>query len=353
MNVLVTGGAGYIGSHAVKLLLQAGHRVVVLDNMVCGNHGAIERLRSLPTARNGRLEFVQGDVTQRSTVLGALLRHRVKSVMHFAALSNVAESVQQATRYHEVNVGGTVALLGACEEAGVERLVFSSTASTYGQPSADQIPINETCPQAPINPYGLSKLKAEREITAFAAKKKKEGKRFSSAILRYFNVAGCDLDGLLGEDHRPESHLIPVVLEAMRRGQTTFTINGGDYPTSDGSCVRDYIHVDDLASAHLAVLESIGPGEEHAYNLGIGKGVTVREVIAAASRVTGVRMQVEAGPRRPGDPGELYADPSLIRARIGWTAVVKDIDAIVASAWRWMQANPQGYATAPAVAKAA
>lgn len=342
MGVLVTGGAGYIGSHAVKQLLTTGERVVVLDNFCCGHLGALERLRTLPHVGSA-LSWVQGDLSSPTELSQILRKNKISAVMHFAALSSVGESVQQPLRYYTNNVAGSVNLIQACFASEVEKFVFSSTASTYGQPDPANIPITERCPQQPINPYGASKLMVERVLLESASAATRDGRRFACAILRYFNVAGADPQGILGEDHRPESHLIPCVLGAIRDGKERLTINGSDYPTPDGSCVRDYVHVSDLAGAHVAVMNAMQPGEQHVYNLGIGRPYSVREVIAAACRVTGKHIAIEVGPRRAGDPAALYADPALIHERIGWKASITDLDEIIASAWRWMLANPKGY----------
>lgn len=340
MNILVTGGAGYIGSHAVQRLLRDGHRVVAVDNLFRGHARAIDLLKR---DAGGRLEFVKADTGDRTALDRALAENKVEAVMHFAALAYVGESVDDPLRYYRANAAGTLTLLEACESAGVERFVFSSTCATYGQPDAEHIPIPETCPQRPMSPYGRSKLHVEHMLEDFAEAQARKGKPFAYAALRYFNVAGCDRSGLLGEDHEPETHLIPVILQTVLGRRDSLTIFGTDYPTPDGTCIRDYIHVEDLIDAHVRVLEAMRPGDRRAYNLGIGRGYSVRQILEAACRVTGGKPTVHEGPRRAGDPPALYADPSKIRRELDWSAQVTDLDEIIGSAWRWFRANPRGY----------
>lgn len=349
MDVLVTGGAGYIGSHAVQRLVRDGHTVVAVDNLFRGHAEAIERLKP---ASGGRLHFYEADTGDRTRMLDIITSHRVTNVMHFAALAYVGESVTQPLKYYRNNTAATLGLIEAIEMSGgqVTRLVFSSTCATYGEPSEQYIPIPETCPQAPINPYGASKLFSERMLFDYAASKKMQGSAasgtgFAFAALRYFNVAGCDRSGVLGEHHEPETHLVPVVLQVALGQRDAVTIFGTDYPTPDGTCIRDYVHVEDLIDAHLAVLDSLKPGDQRTYNLGIGKGYSVREVIESARRVTGLKVPVKEGTRRAGDPPRLFADPRKIQSELGWRAKITDIDEIVGSAWRWMKENPRGYVT--------
>jgi len=344
MNILVTGGAGYIGSHAALRLLEDGHDVTVVDNFSRGNRGAIDVLRAVDTSDS--FDFTEADINDRDALGGVMRDRAIEAVMHFAALAYVGESVEQPLRYYRSNSAGALALLEAMDAAGVDRLVFSSTCSTYGEPAADQIPIRETCPQAPINPYGWSKLIVERMLHDLVEARRRAGKPFAFAALRYFNVAGADRKGRIGEDHKPETHLVPIALEAALGQRDHLSIYGTDYPTPDGTCIRDYVHVDDLIDAHVAVLHALDPRkhEARAYNLGIGRGYSVREVIDAAKRVTGVDFPVVEGERRPGDPPTLYADPSKIERELDWTADVRDIDTIIADAWRWKQAHPDGYA---------
>ena len=330
MNVLVTGGAGYIGSHAVKRLIEGGHRVVVVDNLSRGHREAVHP----EAARFEELDIRQTDEVER--VLGA---HGIECVMHFAALAYVGESVTEPLTYYDNNTAGTASLLAAMDRAGVRRLVFSSTCATYGEP--ETMPIVETMPQQPINPYGWSKLFVERILLDYAA----ATPDFGYAALRYFNVAGCAADGSLGEDHDPETHLIPVLLNAALGKVPKVTVFGEDYPTPDGTCIRDYVHVEDLVDAHAVVMDALGAGDQRFYNLGIGNGHSVKQVVEAAKEVTGVDFAVEVGPRRAGDPPELYANADKIRRELGWRAQQTDIRGIVESAWRWFKANPQGYKT--------
>lgn len=340
MSILVTGAAGYIGSHAVKRLLGEGERVVALDNLAVGHREAIEALR---TIADGRLEFVEADIGDRERVRAALRDHGVTAVMHFAALAQVGESVSHPLRYYRNNTASALTLIEETLEAGVERFIFSSTCATYGEPGPEHIPIPETCPQSPINPYGWSKLHVEHMLRDASAAAAAEGKPFAFAALRYFNVAGADPDGLIGEDHDPETHLIPVVIHAALGLREAVTIFGEDYETPDGTCVRDYIHVDDLIDAHVAVMRALRPGERRAYNLGIGKGYSVREVIESVRRVTGRDFEVRSGTRRAGDPPTLYADPTKIRTELNWQARFQSLDEIVDTAWRWFREHPRGY----------
>ncbi len=346
MSMMVTGGAGYIGSHAVKALLRDGHDVVVVDNLCRGHIEAIERLRSLAP---DRLHFVRSNVGETVHMESVLREHAVKSVLHFAALAYVGESVKEPLHYHRNNTSAALALVEACHRAGVERFVFSSTCATYGEPEANCIPIREDCPQKPINPYGWSKLHVERILADYAAYCQDAGRPFAYAALRYFNVAGSDRDRLIGEHHDPETHLIPVVLQAACGVRDEITIHGTDYPTPDGTCIRDYVHVEDLIDAHLVALNALEPAENGAdqrhYNLGIGKGYSVREVIDCARNVTGRDIPVAEGPRRAGDPPVLYCDPSCINSELGWSASTPDLESMIDSAWQWMLAHPQGYAT--------
>ena len=327
MNVLVTGGAGYIGSHAVRMLADAGHRVVAVDNLSRGHAAAVDR----------RATFCQLDLTDSRRLAEVLVRHEIQCVMHFAALAYVGESVTEPLLYYRNNTAGTISLLEAMQTAGVMRMVFSSTCATYGQP--EKTPIVETTPQQPINPYGWSKRFVEQILCDFAA----AHDEFAFVSLRYFNVAGAAADGTLGEDHRPETHLIPLVLQTALGQRGAITVFGTDYPTPDGTCIRDYIHVEDLCAAHLLAMEALRPGDARFYNLGIGKGYSVREVIDSARRVTGREIRVQYGARRPGDPAVLYADASKIRRELGWQPKYTELDAIVASAWRWHSAHPHGY----------
>lgn len=338
MRIVVTGGAGYIGSHAAQLLLERGHEVLVIDNLFRGHAAAVERLRGT-LDEPGRLSFAKGDCTDVGALAGLL--DGTDAVMHFAALTYVGESVERPVEYHRVNTGGMIALLGACDQAGVERFLFSSTAATYGEP--EEQPIAECAPQKPINPYGASKLAAERVLLDYGESCRAAGRPFASAALRYFNVAGSDPSGVLGEWHDPETHLIPIVLQAASGRRERITVFGRDYPTPDGTCIRDYVHVRDLVEAHLAVLEQLVPGDARRYNIGTGSGLSVLQIIESVRRVTGKEFEVAEGERRPGDPPELVADPGRIAEEIGWRARFQDVDDAVRHAWDWFNANPTGY----------
>ena len=328
MRVLVVGGAGYVGAHAVKRLLSGGHRVTVLDNLSRGHRQAV--LCD---------DFVEADLLDSSSLRNAL-RTSFDAVMHFAALCYVGESVRKPQAYYRNNVTGTLNLLDAMLEAGVNKLVFSSTCSTYGDPV--EIPMAETHRQSPINPYGSSKLMVETVLKDYAS-----AYGLMSVALRYFNAAGSDPEGRIGECHDPETHLIPLVLrEALRVRQggdpadTQLVVHGSDYATPDGTCIRDYVHVDDLAAAHIAAMLGMHSGVlagSSAYNLGIGKGFSVLEVIESARRVTRVPIRYRVGPRRPGDPPQLVADSAAARHDLKWMPEYLELDDIVATAGRWLE----------------
>ena len=321
MRTLVTGGAGYVGSVVAKQLLAAGHEVLVVDDLSRGHAGA------LPAG---------AEHAPVSLLDGAALEERlagIDAVLHFAALALVEESVAHPERYWHANVGGTRNLLDAMRANRVGRLVFSSTAATYGEP--ETVPISEDEPTAPVNAYGASKLAVDRMI---ADECRAHG--LGAASLRYFNVAGAS--GPLGEDHEPETHLIPLVLQAATGVRDHIKVFGTDYPTRDGTAVRDYIHVEDLGDAHLLALERLSAGEHRVYNLGTGDGYSVREVIEAARRVTGRTIEVDEQERRPGDPPQLVAANARARDELGW-APRRGLDEMIADAWAWHQAHPQGY----------
>ncbi|MBI4582265.1 MAG: UDP-glucose 4-epimerase GalE [Planctomycetes bacterium] len=326
MRVFVTGGAGYVGSHCVRDLCDHGHGVLVFDNLSAGHRSAVH-----PQA-----EFVQGDLADRSALADVLAAGRFEAVMHFAAFAYVGVSVAEPLRYYRNNVANTLQLLELMREAGIQRLVFSSTCATYGVP--DRVPITEDTPQRPINPYGRGKLVVEWMLQDSA-----RAWGLGSCSLRYFNACGAAADGSIGEDHRPETHLIPLVLSAAAGRRPCVQVFGRNYPTPDGTCIRDYIHVEDLASAHRLAIAVVQPAAAAAYNLGTGRGLSVREVIAAAERVTGRRVPAEESPRRPGDPPMLVADAAQARAALGWQAQWTDLDDIVRSAWRWHESHPDGY----------
>jgi UDP-arabinose 4-epimerase len=317
-SVLVTGGAGYIGSHACKALARAGYIPVTYDNLSRGHRRAV---------RWGPL--VEGEIADRTALVAALREHRVSSVMHFAAFAYVGESGTDPALYYRNNVVGTLALLDAMREAGADRLVFSSTCATYGLP--ERMPIAETTPQRPVNPYGETKLTIERALHWYG-----EAYGLRSVALRYFNAAGCDRDGEIGEEHDPETHLIPLVLRAALGSGAPVSIFGTDYPTPDGTAVRDYIHVEDLASAHVRALGYLADGgASAAANLATGRGYSVREIIAAVARAVGRDVPQREAPRRAGDPPVLVADPSLARSLLGWQAECSDLDTIIGTALAW------------------
>jgi len=327
MNVMVAGGAGYIGSHAVKQLVEAGHDVVVIDNLFRGHERAVHRKAS----------FFAVDLADTKALAGILREFAVDCVMHFAALAYVGESVIDPLSYYANNTAGTISLLRAMQAAGVRRMVFSSTCATYGEPQST--PIVETMPQQPINPYGWSKRCVEQVLCDYGAA---DGD-FAFAALRYFNVAGAAADGSIGEHHDPETHLVPTLLLAALGKREKVTLFGTDYPTPDGTCIRDYVHVEDLCAAHIVVMNALAPGDARFYNLGIGKGYSVKEVLAAAREVTGRTIPFEYGPRRPGDAAVLFANAEKIRNELGWSAIHTDIRPIIASAWHWHKSHPNGY----------
>ncbi|MBA3951180.1 MAG: UDP-glucose 4-epimerase GalE [Rubrobacter sp.] len=323
MRLLVTGGAGYVGSVVAAQLLDAGHETVVLDDLSKGHADAVPE--------GARL--VRGSLLDEPFVTETLAEG-FDGVFHFAALSLVAESVEEPERYYRNNVGGTLNLLDAMGEAGVPRLVFSSTAAVYGEP--EEVPIPETAPTAPTNPYGSSKLAVDRLIGHVAG-----ARGLAATSLRYFNVAGAS--GRFGEDHHPETHLIPIVLQAAAGTRGPVKIFGTDYPTRDGTAVRDYIHIEDLGRAHLLALEAAKPGEHRVYNLGNGSGFSVLQVVEAARIVTGEDIRAEEAPRRAGDPPELVASSDAIRADLGWEPEKPGLEAMISDAWAWMREHPGGY----------
>lgn len=329
MNVLVAGGAGYIGSHTVKRLQKSGHNPVIYDNLCRGHQAAIDLLNT---------PSVRGDLNDRPTLLAALEKHKIDVVMHFAAYAYVGESVHKPLMYYQNNVATTISVLDCMKQAGVHRFVFSSTCATYGDP--EKIPITENEKKKPVSPYGRSKLMVEQILTDYAA----SDDRFAFAALRYFNASGCDMEGVLGEDHDPETHLIPVVLQAILGLRDTVTVFGTDYPTPDGTCIRDYIHVDDLANAHIRAMEKLQNNDQLFLNLGTGNGFSVKQIIQAAEQVTGKKVPVKYGPRRAGDAIALYADPSLASQILGWQAQYKDPVQVIQSAWNWFKNHPKGYA---------
>lgn len=318
MSVLVTGGAGYVGSHTVKELSRRGWRVIVFDNLSRGHREA---------ARYG--DLVEGDLADEKALAELFSRQRIEAVLHFAALAYVGESVADPRRYYEGNVGNTLKLLGAMLDHGVSRFILSSTCAVYGEP--ERLPLTEDHPLRPINPYGMSKLVIERVLSDYD---RAYGLRYIS--LRYFNAAGADPEGELGERHEPETHLIPRLLLAALGRLESVEIFGADYPTADGTCVRDYVHVSDLATAHARAVEWLldgGPSET--FNVGTGRGHTVMEVVEACRRVAGRPIEVPVGPRRPGDPAVLVCSNERVRQRLGWEPRFTDLEEIVATAWKW------------------
>ena len=340
MNILVTGGAGYIGSHAALHLLDAGHSVTILDNLFRGHRAAVATLESLAP---GRVHFEEADLAESERIESILRAQSIDTVMHFAALAYVGESVDQPLNYYRNNTAGALSLLEAVASAGVERFVFSSTCATYGEPPADRIPIGEDCPQSPVNPYGHSKLMVERILADYANHAREAGRPFGYAALRYFNVAGSDPAGRIGEDHRPETHLLPICLQAAQGKREAITIFGTDYPTPDGTCIRDYVHVSDLVAAHAVVMDALKPGDERHYNIGIGRGYSVRECVEATRRVTGLPIAEIEGPRRPGDPPTLTANAAHIRDELSISMRFTQLDEIIETAWRWFSEHPDGY----------
>ena len=327
MRILVTGGAGYIGSHCVRQLVQDGQDVVVIDNLSRGHRNAVHRDAA----------FYQMDLTDTKQLTAVMREHEVEAVMHFAALSYVCESVRHPRRYLQNNTAGTIHLLEAIEVAGVKRFVFSSTCSTYGIP--ERLPLDEQSPQRPCNPYGQSKLLVEKLLRDLV----QADPSFGCIALRYFNVAGCSADGALGEDHDPHLRVIPILLETALGQRESFTVNGDDFPTPDGTCIRDYIHVDDICSAHRLALDGARPGEAKFFNVGLGHGYSVNEVISSVRRVTQKAIPVVIGPRREGDPAELFANSQRIRTELGWVPRFTQLDDIVETAWRWFRNHPEGY----------
>lgn len=326
MRILVTGGAGYIGSHTVKWLLAHGHQVTVYDNLSLGHRAAV------PAEI-----LIEGDLKDVDHLDQVLVGHQIDSVIHFAANSLVGESVTHPAKYYLNNLLNSLNLLERVRRHGIQRFVFSSTCATYGVP--DTVPITEAQTQLPINPYGNTKLAFEKMLSDYAP-----AYNIGFAALRYFNASGASPDGTIGEDHTPESHLIPIVLQVALGKRPHVEIFGTDYPTPDGTCIRDYIHVDDLASAHLLALEKIVPGTGRFYNVGIGNGYSVREVIQTVEAVTGKKIAIKEGPRRAGDPPSLVAGSDLVRHELGWKPNYTELRPIVETAWNWHKKHPTGYA---------
>jgi UDP-glucose 4-epimerase len=328
--VLVTGGAGYIGSHAVKALVAAGRRVVVYDDLSAGHRQAAE------AAGGGQAEVIEGDIRDAARLAEVIRSRGVRAVMHFAAWLSVADSVRDPIGYYRNNVTGAMSVLDAMVAAGARYFVFSSTAAVFGDPV--ETPITEDHPTRPVNAYGQTKLAVEHALPHV-----ERAYGIASIALRYFNAAGADPDGVLGEHHDPEQHLIPRAIDAAL-GRTSFQIFGDDYATPDGTCLRDYIHVTDLAAAHVLALDALTAGRPSAvYNLGNGRPTSVRAVLEAIERVGGRPVPYTVGPRRPGDPGVLFASSERIKRELGWRPGFEEIETIVETAWRWRETHPNGY----------
>lgn len=325
MKILVCGGAGYIGSNMTALLAREGHQPVVFDNLSKGHRQAVKNA-----------ELVQGDFGDLDFTVETLKKHQIEAVMHFAAFIEVGESMAQPLRYYENNFSKTRTLLEAMDKAGVEKFVFSSTAAVYGMP--ETFPITEDLVKAPINPYGESKWAVERMCHFLSLTGK-----LRYAALRYFNACGAGFNATIGEDHRPESHLIPLIIQAAMGKRDNIKIYGADYPTPDGTCVRDYIHIEDLCKAHLLALKKLDNESEQFYNLGNGTGYSVRQVIDTVRKISGRDFKVVETDRRPGDPPVLTADATKARTQLGWKTDFSELEAIVESAWKFHTDNPNGY----------
>jgi len=326
MRVLVTGGVGYVGSHCVRALCDGGIDVAVLDSLSAGHREAVD----------ARASLIVGDLTDAGVVGDTLGGGAFDAVMHFAALADVGESVRKPLKYYRNNVGATLTLLEQMRDHGVKSFVFSSTCAVFGVPSS--VPISESTPRRPISPYGRSKLAIEWALEDCS-------KAWGLAVtsLRYFNAAGAATDGSIGEDHDPETHLIPLVLQVAAGQREDVKVFGVDYPTADGSCIRDYVHVADLANVHLKALETQQAGQFRFFNVGTGVGVSVKELIEKAREVTGHEIPASPAPRRAGDPPELYADPTKAMTELGWQPEFCDIRKTLESAWQWHQSHPTGY----------
>jgi UDP-glucose 4-epimerase len=327
MAILVTGGAGYIGSHSVLTLQKAGYEVIILDSLVYGHQDLVETVL--------KAKLIVGSTCDRALLREVFANHQIEAVMHFAAYAYVGESVTEPAKYYENNVVGTLTLLEAMLEANVKTFVFSSTCATYGVP--DAVPITEDQSQNPINPYGATKLMVERILKDFS-----HAYDFRSVCLRYFNAAGADPEGNLGEDHNPETHLIPLVLQTALGQRASVSVFGTDYDTPDGTCIRDYIHVLDIAQAHILALKYLlNNGATDVFNLGNASGFSVKEVIETARKITGKEIKAEFGDRRPGDPPSLVGSGAKAQKILGWQPAYSDLDAIISHAWQWHQKRHQ------------
>jgi UDP-glucose 4-epimerase len=326
MNILVTGGAGFVGSACLRWLVKHGHNPIAYDNLKEGHIGAVP---------SGRL--VIGDIANTDALVTVMTKFKIDAVMHFAAATYVGESVTNPDYHYSNNVSGTLSLLRAMQKAGVKRLLFSSTCATYGM--NPKVPMAEDSLQDPCSPYARTKLVVEWMIRDFA-----HAYGLGFTLLRYFNAAGADPDGTHGEDHRPETHLIPLVLEVPLGKRKELTIFGNDYPTPDGTCVRDYIHTSDLAQAHHLAIEATTPTTSEVYNIGTGNGQSNLQIIRACEQVTGTKIPFQFGPRRPGDPPALVADPTKLKTKLGWKPQFADIVKTVETAWKWHTTHRNGYA---------
>ena len=328
MAILICGGAGYIGSHTVRMLVEAGEDVIVADNLSTGHKSALDP----------NVKFYDCDIRDKVALTKIFAENNVEAVFHFAAFIEAGESVKLPLKYFNNNVYGMQILLEAMTECGVDKIIFSSSAAVYGEP--EKIPIDEGDATFPVNPYGDSKLIMEMMIRRVSAA---QGVRYVS--LRYFNASGASLDGSIGEDHHPETHLIPLILQVPLGKRDHITIFGDDYPTPDGTCIRDYIHVLDLANAHICALNYLrGGGESNFFNLGTGHGFSVKEIIDVTEKVTGLKIKKELGARRPGDPARLIALGEKARKILQWTPRFDDVEKIIATAWNWHKSHPNGYA---------
>jgi len=325
MKILITGGAGYVGSACLRHVAAQGHEVVAYDNLKEGHARAASGC-----------DLVVGDIADTEQLAATLRDFGAEAVMHFAAATNVGESVEDPEYHYRNNIAGSLSLLNAMRAAGVTRMLFSSTCATYGM--IDQVPMTEDTPLAPVSPYGRTKLAVEWMIRDFA-----QAYGIGYTLLRYFNAAGADPSGEYGEYHDPETHLIPLVLQVALGRREKIRIYGSDYPTPDGTCIRDYVHVDDLASAHLLAIAATTPDTAEVFNIGTGQGHSVLEIIAACEKVTGRSIAREVAPRRPGDPPALVADPTKLKTRLGWEPLYTSIEKTIATAWAWQAANPEGY----------